>query len=77
MTIFYCLNSQTPPTWRAKFRIYFPQEQGGPVILSGSDTNRIEKVSSIIACFLIAGETKHPQSRSLAMAAALWPVYTT
>jgi hypothetical protein len=32
MTIFYCLNFDTLPAWRAGSCIYFPSEQGGPVI---------------------------------------------
>jgi hypothetical protein len=36
MTIFYCLRFETRATWRARSRIYFPQEQGGPVIPPGT-----------------------------------------
>jgi hypothetical protein len=36
VTIFYCLRFETPPTWRARCRIYIPQEQGGPVIPPGT-----------------------------------------
>jgi hypothetical protein len=35
MTIFYWCKFETPPTWRAIFCIYFPQEQGSPVIATG------------------------------------------
>jgi hypothetical protein len=36
MTIFYCLRFENLPTWRAKSRIYIPQEQGVPVIPPGT-----------------------------------------
>jgi hypothetical protein len=37
MTTFYCLIFETPPaSWRAYSRIYIPQEQGGPVVPSGT-----------------------------------------
>jgi hypothetical protein len=36
MTIFYCLRFETPPTWRARPRIYIPQEHAGPVIPPGT-----------------------------------------
>jgi hypothetical protein len=39
-------------------------------------TDHTENVSSIIACSLVAGETKCPQSCSLATASVLSPVYT-
>jgi hypothetical protein len=35
-TILYCLSSETPPTWRARFPYLYPQEQGGPVIPPGT-----------------------------------------
>jgi hypothetical protein len=35
MTIFYCLRFDTSTTWRARSRIYIPEEQGGPVIPTG------------------------------------------
>jgi hypothetical protein len=31
-TIFLCLRFKTPETWRAKYHIYIPQEQGGSFI---------------------------------------------
>jgi hypothetical protein len=34
MSMFYCHNFETPPTWKAKF-LYFSQEQGSPVITPG------------------------------------------
>jgi hypothetical protein len=36
MTTFYCLRSDTPPTWRADHRFYIPQEQGDKVITPGT-----------------------------------------
>jgi hypothetical protein len=33
---YFTVSSETPPTWMARFRIYIPQEQGGPVILLGT-----------------------------------------
>jgi hypothetical protein len=32
MTTFYCHKFEIPPTWSPGFRIYIPQEKGGPVI---------------------------------------------
>jgi hypothetical protein len=29
---YFTLSSETPPTWRVRFPIYIPQEQGGPVV---------------------------------------------
>jgi hypothetical protein len=39
-------------------------------------TDGTENTASIIACSLVAGETKYPQSCSLATAVVLSPVYT-
>jgi hypothetical protein len=33
VTTFYCLQFETPPTWRASFLHFFPQGQGSPVTL--------------------------------------------
>jgi hypothetical protein len=44
--------------------------------LYSPETDRIEDVSSIIACSLVAGETTCPQSCSLAPAVVLSPVYS-
>jgi hypothetical protein len=33
---YFTVSSETPPTWRDRSRIYIPQEQGGPVIPSGT-----------------------------------------
>jgi hypothetical protein len=36
MTTFYCFRFETPPNLKARSPIYIPQEQGGPVIPSGT-----------------------------------------
>jgi hypothetical protein len=36
MTIFYCLRFETPPNWRARPQHLYPQEEGGPVIPTGT-----------------------------------------
>jgi hypothetical protein len=36
MPTFYCLRFETPPTWRARSRIYIPQKLGGLVISPGT-----------------------------------------
>jgi hypothetical protein len=33
---YFTFSSETPPTWKARFPIYIPQEQGGPVIPPGT-----------------------------------------
>jgi hypothetical protein len=33
---YFTVSSETPPTWRARFRIYIPQEHGDPVIPPGT-----------------------------------------
>jgi hypothetical protein len=33
---YFSVSSETPPTWRARFRIYTPQEQSGPVVPPGT-----------------------------------------
>jgi hypothetical protein len=64
MTIFYCLRLENSPTWRK----YSPS-------LYSSGTYRTENISSIIAYYLVAGETACSQSCCLATAVVLSPVY--
>jgi hypothetical protein len=49
---------------------------GSLSLLHSLSTDRTENVSSIIVCSIVAGETRCPQSCSLAAAVVLLPVYT-
>jgi hypothetical protein len=38
-TTLYCLNSETPPTWRGGFLYLLPQQKGRPVQLPGIESD--------------------------------------